>query len=204
MQATAQSSNETNSAIADDVLASSILVVDDMALMRQMIGLCLSKADFTNVSFASDGDEALDHIQANQPDLVILDLNMPKVSGYDVCRTLRADPAMANLPILVQSASEAPEERVEVFEAGATDFVSKPINQPELIARVKMHLENRLLIRNLSAFERHMRRELVLARDMQHSLLPDTALQSAIENTYGVIIDSEYQASFELGGLGNR
>lgn len=186
--------------IEDKLLQSKILVVDDMALMRQMIGLVLSKANFTNVVYASDGDEALETIKSEQPDIVVLDLNMPRMNGYDVCRALRASEETARLPVLVQSASEAPEERVEVFEAGATDFVSKPINQQELIARVRMHLENKLLIQDLQGFERHMRRELVLARDMQLSLLPSEDDQATFSEQYGFSMEAVYRASFELGG----
>lgn len=177
-----------------------ILIVDDMALMRQMIGMCLIRGGLENIHYASDGDEALTAIEENPPDLVVLDLNMPRVSGYEVCRKLRADERFKDLPILVQSASETPEERVEVFKAGATDFVSKPINQPELQARVRMHLENRFLITSLTDFMEGMKRELVLAREMQESLLPETITISEMEEQCGIVIENYYQACFELGG----
>lgn len=186
--------------IADNVKSASILVVDDMALMRQMIGMCLNRGGFENIRYASDGDEALEAIEENVPDILILDLNMPRVSGYEVCRTLRSDKRYESLPILVQSASETPEERVEVFRAGATDFVSKPINQPELLARVQMHLENKFLIHSLTDFRERMRGELVLAREMQESLLPETKSIGELEEITGTKIEQYYQASFELGG----
>ncbi|MEX0299668.1 MAG: SpoIIE family protein phosphatase, partial [Kordiimonas sp.] len=106
----------------------------------------------------------------------------------------------AGLPILVQSASETPEERVEVFRAGATDFVSKPINQPELLARVQMHLENKFLIHSLTDFRERMKSELVLAREMQESLLPEGGSINELEETTDLKIEHYYQASFELGG----
>jgi len=177
-----------------------VLVVDDMALMRQMIGMCLARGGHKNIIYASDGDEALQMIADDPPDLVVLDLNMPRVSGYEVCRSLRKDPRFADLPILVQSASETPEERVEVFASGATDFVSKPINQPELLARVRMHLENRFLINSLKEFRESMNSELVMARDMQQSLLPDETVIKDIEKHNNVVIEHFYQACFELGG----
>jgi serine phosphatase RsbU (regulator of sigma subunit) len=183
-----------------DILGANILVVDDMQLMRKMIGMCLERAGYTNLSYAEDGDDALRIIEENMPDLVILDLNMPRMSGYEVCKALRANPQTESLPILIQSASETAEERVEVFAVGATDFVSKPINQPELMARVQMHLENRFMIRNLSDFHGHMQRELSMAKEMQHALLPEQSLISQIEQDADIIIEAEYQASFELGG----
>ena len=182
------------------VNAARILIVDDMGLMRQMIGMCLSRGGYENIVFASDGDEALKMVEDETPDILILDLNMPRVSGYEVCRTLRADARYEDLPILVQSASETPEERVEVFAAGATDFVSKPINQPELLARVRMHLENRFLITSLSDFRERMQTELVMARDMQQSLLPEPSTIAEVERVSKMKLESYYRASFELGG----
>lgn len=187
-------------AVADEVSAAKILVVDDMPLMRAMIGTCLKRGGFTNISFAEDGQEALDRVAADMPDLLVLDLNMPKVSGYDVCRALRSKPETSALPILVQSASETAEERVEVFAAGATDFVSKPINQPELLARARMHLENKFLINSLSNFHSRIQAELTMAREMQHSLLPAQDYVDELERQSGSTIEAFYKASFELGG----
>jgi len=199
--------NSTDSELEDrdqeinsSVLSAKILIVDDMDLMRRMIGMCLTRGGFENLSFAVDGDEALTMIKADTPDLVVLDLNMPKVSGYEVCKNLRADSDYDSLPILVQSASEAPEERVEVFKSGATDFVSKPINQPELLARVRMHLENKFLIHSLKDFRQNMETELGMAREMQKALLPEQRVLDEIEEVSATRVESFYQASFELGG----
>ncbi|WP_417449709.1 ATP-binding SpoIIE family protein phosphatase [Kordiimonas sp.] len=186
--------------VAEGVRAAKILVVDDMPLMRTMIGACLKKGGFSNIRYAADGAEALSFVEKELPDLLVLDLNMPKVSGYEVCRTLRARPETANLPILVQSASETAEERVQVFASGATDFVSKPINQPELLARVCMHLDNRFLINSLSNFQSRIQAELTMAREMQHSLLPDQKAVTSLEEFCGSTIEAFYKASFELGG----
>ncbi len=186
--------------LAAEIRAATILIVDDMSVMRQIIGRCLEQAGFTELFYAEDGQEALDFIAETPPDLLILDLNMPRVTGYDVCKILRADPKTASMPILVQSASETPEERVKVFSSGATDFVSKPINQPELLARVCMHLENKFLIKNLSDFQTRMQTELSMARGMQHSLLPDKDTLVALEEASGMVFETHYRASFELGG----
>ena len=189
-----------NKELMQNVFGARVLVVDDMALMRQMIGMCLTRGGYKNIMYANDGDDALKMVEIEAPDILVLDLNMPRVSGYEVCRKLRDDPRYEDLPILVQSASETPEERVEVFAAGATDFVSKPINQPELLARVKMHLENRFLITNLSDFRERMQSELVMARDMQQSLLPEPTTIGEVERVSQMKIESFYRASFELGG----
>lgn len=187
-------------ALEEGVSHAHILIVDDMGLMRKMIGVCLQRGGFRNLTFAEDGADALEQIAEKVPDLVILDINMPKVTGYEVCRQLRADPKTENLPILVQSASETAEERVEVFAVGATDFVSKPINHPELLARVCMHLENRFLISSLSDFQTRMQNELLMAREMQHSLLPEASLMDEVAELSGAVFEAHYKASFELGG----
>jgi serine phosphatase RsbU (regulator of sigma subunit) len=189
-----------NQALEQGVSEAHILIVDDMALMRKMIGMSLQRGGFSNLTFAEDGQDALDQIAQKIPDLVILDINMPKVTGYDVCRKLRDNPKTENLPILVQSASETAEERVEVFAVGATDFVSKPINHPELLARVCMHLENRLLISSLSDFQTRMQNELLMAREMQHSLLPEAHLMEEVAKRSDGLFEAHYKASFELGG----
>lgn len=177
-----------------------ILIVDDMPLMRRMIGTSLERGGFSNLSYAEDGDIALKRINDQPPDLVILDLNMPSMSGYDVCKALRAEKKTKHLPILVQSASETAEERVEVFAVGATDFVSKPINHPELLARVRMHLQNRFLISSLSDYRSRMRSELDMAHDMQQSLLPENDTITALEAAAAGTFEAVYQASSELGG----
>ena len=187
---------ERNPAILD----ASILIVDDMAIMRKMIAITLKNAGYHNLTEAEDGDEALDKINASPPDIVILDINMPRMDGYAVCRALREDPRTAALPVLVQSSAETDVERVQVFHAGATDFVSKPINQPEMLARVAMHLENRFLIRDLSAYRQRLAAELDLAREMQQSLLPDADTLTNINEATGVTVTATYRASSELGG----
>lgn len=188
------------SGLGDDIRAAYILIVDDMAIMRKMISMTLERAGFENLSEAADGDIALAMIAERKPDIVILDINMPKVSGYEVCKVLRDNPETQDLPILVQSAAETPEERTEVFTLGATDFVSKPINKPELLARVCMHLENRLLIRSLEDYASRVRFELELACEMQQDLLPSAALVTDLGLGGKLLIGSAYQASSELGG----
>jgi len=103
------------------------------------------------VATASSGAEALAKIPAENPDIVLLDVIMPQMSGYEVCRALRADKATALLPIVMVTALDPLEERVKGIEAGADDFLSKPINQPELLARVKSLLRIRALHRQVEA-----------------------------------------------------
>ena len=112
-----------------------ILVVDDTPLNVKMLVDILTYKGFA-VATATGGKEALAKVESEQPDLVLLDVMMPDMSGYDVCRAIRANAATALLPVVLVTALDATRERAKGLEAGADDFLSKPINQPELMARV--------------------------------------------------------------------
>jgi len=113
-----------------------ILVVDDTPQNIKVLDAILSPRGYTVIT-ASSGAEALEKVRTEAPDLVLLDIVMPGMSGYEVARHLRADPATRFLPIVMVTALGAQEERVKAIEAGADDFLTKPINQLELLARVK-------------------------------------------------------------------
>jgi DNA-binding response OmpR family regulator len=113
-----------------------ILVVDDDHDVAQSIELALRRRAF-RVTLAHSGVEALKTLRRYQPDLVILDVLMPGMSGFDVCRRLRADPNTAHLPIVFLTARGQEQDRIEGLRAGADDYVGKPFNLEELILRVK-------------------------------------------------------------------
>jgi DNA-binding response OmpR family regulator len=113
-----------------------ILVVDDTPRSLKLLSdlLCMKGYD---VQTADSGEKAIEQIALDQPDLVLLDVLMPGMSGYDVCRHIRQNPATAVLPVIMVTALDPNEERVRGLEAGADDFLSKPIHQAELLARVR-------------------------------------------------------------------
>lgn len=121
-----------------------ILVVDDTPANIKLLGDLLASKGYA-VTTAVNGEEALARISAVKPDLVLLDVMMPGISGYDVCRRIRADPATALLPVVMCTSLDPQRERVKGIEAGADDFLSKPVNQPELFARVKSLLRVKAL-----------------------------------------------------------
>jgi adenylate cyclase len=113
-----------------------ILIVDDTPRNVKLLADLLTVKGY-NVVMASSGREALVQVETERPDLVLLDVVMPEMSGYEVCRAIRAQPATAMLPVIMVTALDPGEERVKGIEAGADDFLTKPINQPELLARVR-------------------------------------------------------------------
>lgn len=113
-----------------------ILIVDDQATNRKLLADLLSVNGY-EPAIAVSGDEALAKVRSIAPDLVLLDVLMPGLSGYEVCRMLRADPATRVLPVIMVTALDPTEERIRGLDAGADDFLTKPINPPELLARVR-------------------------------------------------------------------
>ncbi len=111
-----------------------ILVVDDTPANVRLLQAILEPRGYEVVA-ATTGPEALESVAKDAPDLVLLDILMPGMDGYEVCRQLRADPTTAHLPVIMITASET-RERVRGLEAGADDFVTKPFDQAELLARV--------------------------------------------------------------------
>src|SRR5437773_1274880 len=124
--------------------AAKILVVDDTPLNIKLLGDLLTVKGYA-VSTAANGEEALAKLASEIPDIVLLDVMMPGLSGYDVCRRIRADPTTALLPVVMVTSLDPQTDRVKGIEAGADDFISKPINQPELFARVRSLLRIKAL-----------------------------------------------------------
>jgi putative two-component system response regulator len=117
-----------------------ILVVDDtLDNLTLMSGLL---KDFYKVRIANSGEKALKAVQGdNPPDLILLDIMMPGLSGYDVCKILKDDPATRSIPIIFLTAMTATEDEKKGLEMGAADFITKPINPPIVLARVAGQLQ---------------------------------------------------------------
>jgi class 3 adenylate cyclase/CheY-like chemotaxis protein len=113
-----------------------ILVVDDQRANAEMMAGILEARGY-DVLTAPNASAALEHVRAGHPDLVVSDIVMPGMDGYELCRRLRADPATTLLPVILITSLEANDERVKGLEAGADDFLSKPVKWDELFARVR-------------------------------------------------------------------
>jgi len=121
-----------------------VLVVDDTPHNVKLLADLLAIKGYA-VATATNGEEALAKVASDPPDIVLLDVMMPGLSGYDVCQRLRANPATALLPIVLVTSLDPQQERIKGIEAGADDFLAKPINQPELFARVRSLLRIKAL-----------------------------------------------------------
>jgi class 3 adenylate cyclase len=157
-----------------------VLVVDDAFENLELLDAILSPRGYT-VLRASSGEEALTKIADDEPDLVLLDVVMPGMDGYEVCRRLREDTATQILPVIMVTASGS-QEKVRAIEAGADDFIQKPLDQAELLARVRsllrikrFHDELAELNRTLEARVREQVAELERAGRLRRFLAPQIA-----------------------------
>jgi DNA-binding response OmpR family regulator len=113
-----------------------ILVVDDEKQLISLVKLHLDMAGY-DVLTVSDGERALSVAAKEHPDLIILDLMLPKIDGWEVCRMLRSDKDTADIPVIMLTARTETESVLKGFECGADDYVTKPFSPRELVARVK-------------------------------------------------------------------
>jgi two-component system cell cycle response regulator len=121
-----------------------VLVVDDIPSNVLLLEAQLS-AQYLQVESASNGYDALSMIESDPPDIVLLDVMMPDLSGYEVCRRVRRMPGAASIPIVMVTALDRPDDRIAGIEAGADDFLSKPVNEAVLMARVRNLVRLKLL-----------------------------------------------------------
>ncbi|MEO1128464.1 MAG: response regulator [Planctomycetota bacterium] len=140
-----------------DVGSASILVVDDHEQNRELLQAYLEDIG-CDVRTAADGIEALAQIESDQPDLVILDVMMPRMSGFQLCEKLKGDPGTRDIPIVMVTALSEVGDVERAVESGADDFLTKPVYKLELVTRAKSLLRVRLLKRQLEDTLAQMRR----------------------------------------------
>jgi phosphoserine phosphatase RsbU/P len=119
---------------------SRLLIVDDIPENIKVLGAGLQHAGYIIV-FATDGEQAIEIAHTSQIDLILLDIMMPGMDGYEVCRALKNNKQTADIPVIFITAKTQNEDVLRGFETGAVDYITKPFNAAELSARVKTHLE---------------------------------------------------------------
>jgi signal transduction histidine kinase/class 3 adenylate cyclase len=129
-----------------------VLVADDNADMRRYVEQVLSRQ--FRIAVARDGAEALDQAKVLRPDLILTDAMMPRMSGYDLLHAVRGDPALRSTPVILLTARAGTEARVESLEAGADDYIAKPFDEEELLARVRNLIRARAQDRELIRLQR--------------------------------------------------
>ena len=122
----------------------SILIVDDEPKNIQLLGSLLEENNY-DVEFAMNGKECLEWLDRKPFDLVLLDIMMPEMDGYEVCKTIKSSHSKKHIPIIFLTAKSETDDIVKAFDSGCSDFVTKPFKAPELLARIQKELELKIL-----------------------------------------------------------
>ncbi len=125
----------------ENVDGQKILLIDDEPALLKMLGMRLEASGYCVIT-AQDGQEGLEKARSENPDLIILDVLMPKMDGYEVCRLLKFDKGFKSIPVILLTAKTQDLDRSTGKEVGADDYVTKPFNSPDLIAKVKKLLND--------------------------------------------------------------
>jgi two-component system alkaline phosphatase synthesis response regulator PhoP len=121
-----------------------VLVVDDEIYILQILEFSLEVEGY-EVLTAQNGEEAIEVARSSRPDVIVLDIMMPKMDGYEACRLLKADPELGEVPVILLSAKGRNIDQEIGFEAGAEEYITKPFSPRKLIERIKVLLEDRAL-----------------------------------------------------------
>lgn len=146
--------------------SATVLLVDDTPANLSLLLDALGGAGY-DLRIAESGESALSQIELSLPDLVLLDVVMPGIDGFETCRRIKAVPAARDLPIIFMTVLAEPAEKVRAFEAGAIDYITKPVHPPEVVAHVRTHLGLRALQRSL---EEELAMRIEAENQLSHSL----------------------------------
>lgn len=184
----------------ENLAAAHVLVVDDNPLNRAVMVALLRGMGVGRIEEAIDGREGLEAISRQKPDMVLLDVMMPKMDGFEMCRRLRRIHPLTALPVIFVTALDGPGDRAACFAAGGSDMVSKPIDTTEVIARVGVHLQVGMLVDRLRTFQERVYEELQAARGAQIALAPTPERIAQIQRRTGLEVEGLIETSSELGG----
>ena len=148
-----------------------ILVVDDDKTNRSLLSIILKNAGYRVIE-AEDGQDAIEKSLSAAVDLVLLDIMMPNMDGYEACRRMKEDPRTQDIPVIFLSAKSETRDKIMGLESGGADYVTKPFDKGEVLARVRSQLRIRSLTREVIEKQKHLDNDLKVAARIQQSLLP--------------------------------
>ena len=171
-----------------------ILLVDDEPANLQVLMETLGGTECKRL-IAKNGETALSIARKVIPELILLDIMMPGMDGFEVCRQLKSDPTTADIPVIFLSALSSTQDKVQGFALGAVDYVTKPFQPEEVIARVTTHLTIHRLNREIQQRKELLEQELKIVSDLQRVLLPKD-----LPRIEGLELAVHYETSFYSGG----
>ena len=185
--------------------SATVLVADDDSSIREVLRIQLSKVGY-DVLLARDGQEALDMACTKHPDLILLDILMPRLDGFETCVKLKEDDVTSGIPIVILSALGNSAERVKALELGVDDFINKPIDRVELLARVRSLLRVRRLYDSLADSNVELQAAYTSARDAEsryRSLVNDALDAVFVVDAESGLIREVNEAACALCGVDN-
>lgn len=143
-----------------------ILIVDDTVTNVDLLTLVLKKQNY-KILVADSGKRALEQVRVLPPDLILLDIMMPGMDGFETCRRLKADQNFATIPVIFITALDEMRDKLKGFQVGGADFITKPFQAEEVLARVKAHLTIQKLYKDLAAKNQKLKRALEEVKELQ-------------------------------------
>ncbi|MDR2184406.1 MAG: response regulator [Treponema sp.] len=163
-----------------------ILIVDNEVINLEFFEVMLSKLGFV-VEKAMDGVEALEQVKKFHPDLIMLDNIIPKMSGWEITKTLKGDPLYREIPIIMFSALDDVKDKVEGLELGVDDYITKPFNFSEVLARIRAVLRNRELFGQIVARESRLNLAEELSADMKRNVVDFIASMDELDDAIATV-----------------
>jgi CheY-like chemotaxis protein len=155
--------------MANQLSSQTILIVDDTPTNLEVLSVTLTRAGF-QVAVAIDGESALEQVKYDPPELILLDVMMPGIDGFETCQRLQDNPQTAEIPIIFMTALSDTFNKVRGFSLGAVDYITKPFQQEEVVARVKTHLQLRTLTKVLESQNQQLKHEVTQREAAQATL----------------------------------
>lgn len=184
----------------DEFKDAKILIVDDEQHNRDLVKFFLQQAGFSNFLEAQTASKATELAFEHLPDIIFLDIMLQEDSGFDVCKDLKNNPQTKDIPILFLSAFSETENKITGYKLGAVDFVHKPINHYELMARTRVHLKNGQLLKQLQSYQARTSHELEKAKKTQNSIMPSKQQLKKIQDHHNLKVEAIFKSSSELAG----
>lgn len=177
-----------------------VLIVDDAVANLHLLVNRLFAQGY-QIMVAESGESALNRVRARRPDLILLDVRMPGIDGFETCRRLKSDPASAAVPVIFLSAHGDHDNKIEGFEAGGVDYITKPIDPAEVLLRVRTHLELDQLRRDLAQANAELESRVAIRTQ---ELQAEVVRRTQSEEEKSILLEVVRRQSEQLQGLINQ